>query len=85
MFSTMRYLCLRPLKSRALLDRFARLPYKSCASVLLGKPVQRRRGPATVSSEGRSDQATGAYCAGKAASIRRPASQETDRGHLDSN
>jgi len=67
------------------LDRFVSLPYKRCASVLLGKPVERRRGPATVSSEGRSDQATGANCAGKAASIRRPASQETDRGHLDSN
>jgi hypothetical protein len=37
------------------LDRFVSLPYKSCDSVMLGKPVKFRRGPATVSSEGRSD------------------------------
>jgi hypothetical protein len=36
------------------------LPYKTRDSVLQGKPVKIRRGPATVSGEGRNGKATGA-------------------------
>jgi hypothetical protein len=41
------------------------LPYKSWDSVLLGKPVGIRRGPATVSGEERSRLATGAKALGR--------------------
>ena len=45
-------------KTKTSLTQVAQLPYKSYDSVI-GKPVQIRRGPATVSGEGGSRYATG--------------------------
>jgi len=54
----------RLIGCKSLTDLY-RLPYKNRDSVLLGKPVRIRRGPATVSGEERSRQATGAKALGR--------------------